>query len=101
MKNVAPKARSFDNESPLTAAIRLRATGADAGREVVANGIGNQELRVLGPSVVAFGEADCLLAQRLAMSCGGILLMRRAVADVAIQNDEGWALPGLAKDVQG
>ncbi len=66
-----------------------------------AHGVGNEELGVLGPAVVAFGEANLLLAQGLAVSRGGILLMRRAVADVAVQNDEGRAILGLVKDVQG
>src|SRR4029453_8140185 len=48
--------------------------------EVGAHGVGNQEFGVLGPSVVAFGQADLFLAQRLAVRRGGILLMRRAGA---------------------
>ena len=34
------------------------------------------------------------------MRRGGILLMRRAVADVAVQDDEGRAILGLVKDVE-
>src|SRR6266508_4939331 len=64
--------------------VGLRAARANSRGEVFAHGVGNQEFRVLGPSVVAFGEANLLLTQRLAMSGGGILLMRRAVADVAV-----------------
>ena len=40
----------------------LWAPRPNAGSKVVANGIGNQKLRVLGPSVVTFGEANFLLA---------------------------------------
>src|SRR5712691_12476636 len=91
--------RPVSREKFSPTAAGLRAARANSGGEVLAHGVGNQEFGVLGPSVVAFGEANLLLTQRLAMSCGGILLMRRAVADVAIQNDEGWAPLGLAEDV--
>src|SRR5262249_58015979 len=46
----------------------LRAAGADSRGEAGAHGLGNQELGVLGPAVVAFGEANLLLTQRLAVS---------------------------------
>src|SRR6516225_2626866 len=78
----------------------LRAARADPRGEVGGHGVGDQELGVLRPAVVAFGEADLFLAQRLAMRRGGILLMRRAVADVTVQNDEGRAALGVAKNVQ-
>ena len=45
----------------------LGAARADPGGEVGAHRVGNEKLGILGPSVVAFGEADLLLAQRLAM----------------------------------
>ena len=67
---------------------------------MLAHAVGHQELRVLGPAVGAFGEADFLLAQRLAVRCGRVLLVRRAIADMAVQNDEGRAPLRLAKDVQ-
>src|SRR5260370_21486830 len=79
----------------------LRTSRSNAGSEVVANGIGNQKLCVLRPSVVALGEADFLFAQRLAMSRRGILPVGRAGSDVTIQNDEGRTPFGLAKDGQG
>src|SRR5262249_62395163 len=78
-----------------------RPARANPGGEVGAHGVGDQELGVLRPAVVAFAEAHLLLAQRFAVRRGGILLMWRAVADVAIQNDEGRAALGLVKDVQG
>src|SRR5712691_11155183 len=93
--------RPVSREQLSPTAAGLRAARANSGGEVVAHGVGNQELGVLGPSVVAFGEANLLLTQRLAVSRGGILFMRRAVADVAVQNDEGRAPLGVAKDVQG
>ena len=49
----------------------------------------HQELRVFRPSVGTLGKPDLLVAQRLAVSFGGVLFMRRAVADMAVQNDQG------------
>jgi hypothetical protein len=43
---------------------------------VLADAVGDEELRVLGPAVVALGEADLLLAERLAVGFGGVLLVR-------------------------
>src|SRR5262249_59578935 len=89
--------RSVGREQFGPTAAGLRATGADSRGEVGAHGLGNQELGVLGPAVVAFGEANLLLTQRFAVSRGGGLLMRRAVADVAVQDDEGRATLGLVE----
>src|SRR5207342_2989791 len=78
--------------------VDLRAARADSGGEVLAHGVGNQELGVLGPAIGALDEANFLLAQRLAMGRGGILLVRRAVSDMAVKNDEGRTSLGLLKD---
>jgi transposase len=93
--------RAVSREQLGPAGAGLCAARADASGEVRAHAVGNQKLGVLGPAVVAFGEADLLLAQRLAVRRGGILLVRRAVADVAVEDDEGGAILGLVKDVQG
>src|ERR1700716_259456 len=71
--------RPVSREQLGPAGMDLRAACADSGSEVLTHGVGNQELGVLGPAVVALGEANPLLAQRLAMSRGSILLMRGAV----------------------
>ena len=55
---------------------------------MLVHAVGHEELRIFGPSIVAFAEADLLIAERLAMSRGGVLFVRRAVADVAVQDDE-------------
>ena len=73
------------------------AAHADAIREMLAHTIGNQELRVLGPAVSAFDEADLFFAQRLAMGRRRVVFVRRTVADVAVQDDEGRPSLGLAK----
>src|ERR1700704_1404896 len=92
--------RPVSREELSPTAVGLRAARANSGGEMFAHAVGNQELGVFGPSVVAFGEANLLLTQRLAMSGGGILLMRRAVTDMAVENDESWEPLGLAKGVE-
>ena len=67
---------------------------------MVAHRVGNEELSVLRPAIVALGEPNLLFAKRLAVRGGGILLMRRAIADVAVQNDEGRPILGLVKHVE-
>ena len=56
---------------------RLAAT-ADAVAEVLVDPVGHEELRVLGPVVIALGQPDFLLAQRLAVGGAGVLLVGRA-----------------------
>src|SRR5262245_25595328 len=93
------RAISCKELAPLTAG--FFPTRANSGGEVLAHRIGNEKLRVLRPAVSAFDKANLVLAQRLAVRRGSVLLVRRAVADMAVQNDEGWAPLGLVKDVQG
>ena len=78
----------------------LRAPRADPGGEVLAHAVGHEELRVLGPAVGALGEPDLLVAERLAVGRGGVLLVRRAVADVAVEDDEGGPPLRLPEDVE-
>ena len=70
------------------------AAGADAGREVLADAVGHEELRVLGPAVAPLGEADLLVAERLAVRRARVLLVRRAVGDVAVDDDQRRAIGG-------
>src|SRR5262249_41692865 len=78
----------------------LGAALADAGGEMLAHAIGNEELGVFRPTIIAFGEADFVLAQGLAVRRGGILLVRRAIADVAVEDDEGRAALRLPKHIE-
>src|SRR6267142_2809418 len=56
---------------------------------MVIDAVGHEELRVLGPSVATFGKTDLLFAKRLAVSNGSVLLVRRTVTNMAVENDEG------------
>ena len=61
---------------------------------------GHQELGVRRPAIALFGQANLFFAERLAVSGLGVLLVRSAVSDVAVNDDEGGAV-ALEKGVQG
>ena len=65
--------------------------------EIVQHAVGNQELRVFRPAVKFFGQPDFFFAQRFAVGGVGVLLVRRAVADVAVDADQRRAVVGLRK----
>src|SRR5439155_4945661 len=78
-----------------------RAARADAGREPLAHALGDQELRILRPAVAALGEADLFLAERLAVGCGRVVLVRRAISDVAVEDDQRWTALRLPEGPEG
>lgn len=51
-----------------------RAARTHPGGKVLIDAVGNEKLRVLGPIVAALGEAALLVAERLAMRLGSVLL---------------------------
>src|SRR5207248_4238521 len=67
---------------------QLLPAGTEIFREMLVDAFRHEKLRVLRPVIKALGQLDLGLAQRLAMSARGILLMRRAVADMAFDNDQ-------------
>ena len=54
---------------------RTRAACAHARREMLVYSFGHQKLFILGPVVAALRELDLLVAERLAVCCGGVLLV--------------------------
>jgi len=52
------------------------------------NTIGDEKLRIFRPAIVLLCEFDFGFAERLAVGFVGILLVRRAVADVAVNHNE-------------
>src|SRR5258708_37839154 len=48
----------------------------------------HQELRVFRPAINAFREPDFFLAQRLAVRGAGVLLVRSAIGDMAVDDNE-------------
>src|SRR5262249_26110023 len=73
---------------------------ADALAKALVDAVRHEELRVLRPAVEALGQADLLLAERVAMGCRGVLLVRRAVTDDAVDDDQGRAIAGAAERLQ-
>ena len=77
------------------------AAPADAVAKALVDAVRHQKLRVFRPTVEAFGQPRFLFAERIGMRRRGILLMRRAVADDAVDDDEGRTIIGAAEDPQG
>src|SRR5439155_20949484 len=74
------------------------AARTDAGGEVIEDAVGDQELRPFRPAIAALGGGDLLVTERLAVGGGGFLLVRGAVADVAVQDDERGSALRRAED---
>ena len=68
---------------------------------MVVDPVRDQELGVLGPAIAALGQAHFLFAQRLAVGLAGILLVRRAVADMAANDDQRRPVQSLLELGQG
>ena len=66
----------------------LCTTRADTFLEMSVDAVGNEEFRVFGPAVIFLRQLDFRFAEWLAMRFVGILLVRRAVADVAVHDDQ-------------
>src|SRR5262249_1578592 len=84
--------RAVPLEGRLPSRAELAAPGADAMLEMLQHAVGHQELRVLGPPVGALPGPAPRLAGRLAGGGRGVVLVGRAVADVAVDDDEGRAI---------
>ena len=73
------------------------AAPAHAVPEMLAHAVRHQKFGVLGPAVAALGEAYLLLAERLAVGGAGVVLMRGAIADVTLDDDQGRHIVGAPK----
>src|SRR5262249_47682213 len=69
--------------------------------KVVIDSVGNEELRFLGPSVVALGETHLFFTERFPMRGCRALLVRGTVADMAVQDDESGTALALPEDAKG
>jgi hypothetical protein len=77
---------------------RLATALADTLGKVFHDSVGHQELGILRPVVGALDELDLVFTQRLAMGCRHIDFVRRAIADVAVENDQRRPVFRLAED---
>ena len=58
-------------------------------REMAGDALRHQELGILGPAIEALGQLDLLGAEGLAVGRVRVLLVGSAIADVAVDDDEG------------
>src|SRR5262249_18963788 len=65
---------------------------ADTVAKVLVDAIRNVELRVFRPAIIPLGQSDFFLAQRLAVSSARVLLVRRAVGNMAVHDDQRWTV---------
>src|SRR5450631_3711186 len=80
---------SVIGEGLLPCGIQACAAFADAILEGVIDAVGHQKLCVFRPAVEALGLAHFLCTERVAVRGGGVLLVRRAIADDAVDYDQG------------
>src|SRR5207245_4089329 len=80
---------------------QLGAAPADPLGEALPDAVGDEKLGVLGPAVGALRLAHLLLAERLAVRGRGVLFVRRAPADVAVDDDQSGAVALVAELFDG
>ena len=68
--------------------------------ELLVDAVGDQEFFVLRPAVEFVGERDFFRAERFAVSFVGVLVVRRAVADVAVDDNQCGLVSGLTENVE-
>ena len=76
---------------------KLLAALADPLAKELMNAVGNQELRVLRPTVEFLREPDFVLTQRLAVRGAGVLLVGCPPGDVAIDDNQGRPIAAVEK----
>ena len=87
-------------EQLLPGLAQFAAAPAEALREMLAHAVRHEKFGVLRPAVILLGEPHLVFAERLAVSGAGVLLVRRAVADVAVDHDQRRRVAGLAEFLQ-
>ena len=67
---------------------KIAAALANARIKVFAHSVRHEKLGILRPAIAALGQTDLFDSERLAMGGAGIVLMRSAIADMAIDDDQ-------------
>ncbi len=65
--------------------------------QAVVDAVWHVEFLAFGPAVVPLGKTNLLFTQRLTVRTAGILLVRRAVADMAVDDDQRRPIFGALK----
>src|SRR5262249_37075544 len=68
--------------------LSLGSARANAGLEMTVDPVGHEELRVLRPAVAALRYTNLFVAQGLAVRLRSVLLVRRPITDMTVQNDK-------------
>ena len=76
---------------------QIAASPSNAITKMLANTIRYEEFRVFRPSIELLDQPDFFFAQRLAMRCVRVLLVRRTVPDVAVNDDQSRPIRGLVE----
>src|SRR5438552_13116447 len=93
------RAVALEASEPLAA--ERPAPRTQAAPEVLPHAVGHEELRILRPPIGTLGQPDLLLAQRLAMGPARVLFARRAVGDVAVDDDQGGPVDSQLEGSEG
>jgi len=86
---------TLEHRLPLVA--QTAAAFAEARAEALVDAVGHEKMCVFGPAAGSFRKPHFVFAQRLAVRRAGVLLVRRAVRDVALDDDERGTIPGRAE----
>src|SRR5262249_38015782 len=89
---------AIGGEQRLPTLPRRGTTRANPGIELLEDLIWHEKLRVLRPTIGALREPDLFFAQGLAMDLCRIHQVRRAIADMAIENDQSRPALGLVEE---
>ena len=68
---------------------------------MLAHAVRHEKFGILGPAVAALGETDFLLAERLAVGGAGVVLVRCAVADMTVDDDQRRRIGDLPEPLDG
>src|SRR5262249_28109890 len=79
---------------------RLRTARSDTSGKVFVDAIRNKKLRIFRPAIGALTQADFIVSKGLAMCRGSVLLVRRTVTYMAVQNDERRAVFRFSKSLE-
>src|SRR2546427_7957499 len=77
------------------------AASADSLGKVFAHPIGDKELGIFRPSIVALGQLDLFFAERFAVGSRCILFVRSSVSNMAVHDNQGGAIVGAKKNFEG
>ena len=81
------------------ALLKLLPTLADAGAEVLTHAIGDEKLGVFRPAIAALRQTDLFDSERFAMRGAGVVLMGRAVADMAVDDNQSGYVVRTSEDL--